>query len=117
MRGFPFISCLSLIVCVQVRAQVVPDTTEDILRKGGNVSSNIQTAVSEHLALDHSFKLTKQLPELKSDLPPLLFYKDESWIFDWTPGQQARFIMEDIRQGLHALQGAEKPTGFDIVAL
>jgi hypothetical protein len=118
MRGLSALFCLSAAMYFPARAQVAaPDGTEEVLRKGSIVSSNIQTAINEHLALDHSFRLTKQLPEMNHDLPPLLVYKNGDIEFDWTPGQQARFTMEDIRQGLHALQAAEKPTGFDVIAL
>jgi hypothetical protein len=91
------------------------ETTEDVLRKGATVAHNLQTAIAEHEA--DGFSAPKQFPEEKRDLPPLLVRKDGSWDFDWTSGQQARFWMEDIRQGVHALQSAPKPRGFDVIAL
>jgi hypothetical protein len=110
--------CFCLLVGYRLVGQTTAsETTEEVLRKGSIVSSNIQEAITEHLTLDHNFKVAKQLPEQRHELPPLLVYKNGDIDFDWTPGQQARFIMEDIRQGLHALQAAEKPTGFDVIAL
>jgi hypothetical protein len=41
----------------------------------------------------------------------------EGFLFDWTPGQQARHLMEDLRQGIHILQSADKPRGIDVIAL
>jgi len=109
--------CLCWFVCFPAQSQSASESTEVILIHATVVDSNIQNALSEHLTLDPNFKASKQLPEDKRDFPPILFNKDNAIEFDWTPGQQARYLMEDIRQGLHQLQSVEKPTGMDGIAL
>jgi hypothetical protein len=105
-------------VCLSDNAQqTTSDSTSEILSKGQTVAHNIQEAITEHTTEDEHFLLTKQLPEDKRDLPPPLVFKDGNFAFDWTPGQEARFLMEEIRQGIHALQSVEKPHGLDIIAL
>lgn len=78
---------------------------------------NIEEAKTEHITQDPSFRPNKQLPEEKRELPPPLIKRDGSFDFDWTPGQHARYLMEELRQGIHALQSAEKPGGLDGIAL
>jgi hypothetical protein len=106
-----------VITCGALCQTKTAESTEEILRKGSIVSHNIQTAITAHITEDENFKMSKQIPEERHELPPLLVYKNGNFDFDWTPGQQARFIMEDIRQGLHTLQGVDKPNGFDVIAL
>ena len=93
------------------------ESVADVLTKGEIVAGNIATAIHSHVALDPEFQISKQLPEDKHDSPKILVKKDETFVFDWTAGQQARYLMEEIRQGIHALQASTKPRGFDAVAL
>jgi hypothetical protein len=93
-----------------------PDTAET-LRKGQIVAGNIQTAITGHILDDPGFRQNKQLPEDPQNHPKILVFKDGSFIFDWTPGQEARYLMEELRQGIHILQSVDKPHGMDIIAL
>lgn len=90
---------------------------EETLRKGEIVAHNVQTALTEHQMEDTSFQASKQLPEDKRDFPKMLVLKDNTILLDWTSGQEARYLMEELRQDIHALQSVEKPRGFDIIAL
>jgi hypothetical protein len=81
------------------------------------INNNVQTALQIHWKEDPHFKGQKQLPEDKQNPPKMLFLKDNSILFDWTPGQRARYLMEDLRQGIHELQSADKASGTDIVAV
>jgi hypothetical protein len=124
MRSAPKISAWVVaaafiaIPCVESQTPKPEDSTQsDVLLKGHIVDHNIQEAIAEHVADNPEFTPAKQFPEDKQTLPKMLFLKGGGFIFDWTPGQEARYLMEDLRQGLHALQSVEKPTGFDIVAL
>jgi len=93
------------------------ESVDDVFRKAGNVSDNIEVAITGHITDDANFRRSIQLPEDKRDLPNPLVKKDGSFEFDWTPGQHARYLMEALRQGIHALQSVEKPKGFDVIAL
>jgi len=92
-------------------------TVSDVLLKANIVAGNIQTAITVHLLHDPDFQIAKQLPEDKQCPPKILVRHDGSFYFDRTAGQEARAIMEDIRQGLHAIQAATKAYGMDSVAL
>lgn len=106
-----------ILVSVSLPAQSAPkETTEEILTKGTIVVSNVDKAVQEHEMFDPDFQPLKQNPEDKREFPVNLFYKNGDFAFDWTQGQRARYLMEDIRQGLHALRAAAKPRGFDAIA-
>jgi hypothetical protein len=106
------------IVCATTNAQEASrESVEDVLRKGEIVASNIQTAITTHLTFDSTFKVSKQLPEDPQPIPKILVKKDGSFEFDRTPGQHARSLMEEIRQGIHVLQSSDKPRGLDVVAL
>jgi len=99
-------------------AQKLPnESVNDILSRGGKVAGNIEMAITEHITEDASFRRVKQLPEDKRDLPNPLVKRDGSFEFDWTLGQHARYLMEALRQGIHALQSVEKPRGMDVIAL
>jgi hypothetical protein len=78
---------------------------------------NIPEAITAHLADDASFQMNKKQPEDKLPDPPILLRKDGSFSFDWTPSQHARHLMEDLRQGIHALQSAQQARGLDSIAL
>jgi hypothetical protein len=93
------------------------ETFEDILRKATIVAGNIQTAITAHLTEDQDYQVTKQFPEDRRNPPSVLVKKDGSFTFDWTPGQQARNLMEELRQGIHALQSVERARGLDAIAL
>jgi hypothetical protein len=91
---------------------------QDAVFIGATVAAqHIQEAISEHIANDADFHLTKQLPEDKRPGPGILIKKDGSVSFDWTPGQRARDLMEELRQGIHQLQSVEKASGLDGIAL
>jgi hypothetical protein len=104
-----------LISVSMTRAQDATDA--DVLRHGQIVADNIQTAILAHVTEDANLRRDKQLPEDKQNEPKLLVFKDGSFVFDWTPGQEARYLMEELRQSLHILQSVDKPKGLDIVAL
>ena len=92
-------------------------SVDDVLLKAESVSHNIGEAITEHITKDANFHWTKQLPEDKRPDPGILVKKDGSFSFDWTPGQHARHLMEELRQGIHQLQSVEKPSGLDSIAL
>jgi hypothetical protein len=98
-------------------AQIISTDTKEILRKGEIVAGNIQRAVKMHTVDDPNFHPNKQLPEDKQNPPKMLVLKDGTLIFDTTPGQESRYLMEEIRQGVHALRSADKPSGLDLPAL
>jgi hypothetical protein len=93
------------------------ETETEVLKHGQIVADNIQTAIVAHITEDANFRRDKQLPEDKQNEPKILYLKDGSFVFDWTPGQEARYLMETLRQGLHILQSVDKPKGLDIIAL
>ena len=112
--------CTVVLFCLCGNAQSakpVDSDTEEILRKGEIISKNIQTAFIEHITEDSNFRQEKQLPEDQQNHPKILVFKDGSWAFDWTPGQEARYLMEELRQGVHILQSVEKPRGLDVMVL
>jgi hypothetical protein len=93
------------------------ESVSDVLMRAQIVDHNIQTAISIHQQEDRTFTVKKQLPEDKQNEPKVLVMKNGDPVFDWTQGQEARYLMEDIRQGLHALQSVDKARGLDTVAL
>ncbi|WP_433965134.1 hypothetical protein [Tunturiibacter gelidiferens] len=112
---------LSLLIAGQlnfVRAQKsnILETSET-LHKAEIVDGNLQTAITAHIKEDPHFHISKQLPEDKQNEAKMLFHKDGGFEFDWTAGQHARYLMEDLRQGIHALQSADKLRGLDTIAL
>lgn len=114
--------CGILLFSVVFRFQVLgqtgkPESADEVLIKGEIVAGNIQTAILMHTTDEPDFKNAKQLPDDSRPLPKVLVLKNGDWYFDWTPGQHARYLMEELRQGLHAIQSVEKPRGIDIVAL
>jgi hypothetical protein len=96
----------------QVRGK---DSVQDVLRRGEIVASNIQVAIISHLTEDADFHPTKQEPEEKMYPANLLVFKDGTVKFDWTTGQEARHLIEEMRQGVHELHSALKPRGLDVV--
>lgn len=80
---------------------------------------NLDNGIAQHLAQDGpNFHPTKQQPEdNNASLPSLLLRKDGTAFDPATPGQQARELMEELRQGIHALQSAEKAEALDAMAL
>ena len=92
-------------------------SSDEILSKADIVSKNLQTAISVHLQSDLTFRVTTQAPADPQPEPKMLVMKDGTFRFSWTAGQHARYLMENLRQGIHALQSADKPFGLDAVAL
>jgi hypothetical protein len=110
--------CFCLLAGYRLAGQTTsPETTEEILFKGQVVLVNIQTAIKAHQAIDPAFQIQKQWPEDEQNAPKVLVLKDGKAYFDWSRGQQARYLMEALRQGLHALQAVDKPTSSDVEAL
>jgi hypothetical protein len=92
-------------------------SNDEVLTKSEIVSKNIQTAISVHLQTDPNFRVTNQSPTDPQPEPKMLEMKNGTFRFSWTEGQHARYLMESLRQGVHALQSADKPLGLDAVAL
>lgn len=111
---FGLLTLTSLQMCSQTP---VSETTADVLRRGAIVAHNIQEAMDLHIEHGDSINTRKQLPEDKRDPPPPLIQKNGDWDFDWTAGQQARYLMEEIRQGIHVIRTAQQARGMDAVAL
>lgn len=111
------VAAIIQLVSLNAAAQKTEKSTTDVLAKAEIVAGNITTAIRTHIADDPEFQISKQLPEDKYAPPKILTKKDGTTIFDRTPGQQARSLMEDIRQGLHALQSSKKALGIDSIAL
>lgn len=110
---------LTSLGAIRVESQILqsPDGTQaEILTKAQIVSKNIQTAITAHITDDPTFTDKKQLPEETKTEPKKLVLKN-GFLFDWTPGQEARYLMEELRQGIHVLQSIDKPRGFDVIAL
>ena len=118
-KGLHLLAVIAVIQLVPLNApaQKVEKSITDVLANAEIVAGNITTAITAHIADDPEFQIAKQLPEDKYAPPKILVRKDGTIIFDWTPGQQARSLMEDIRQGLHALQSSKKALGIDSIAL
>jgi hypothetical protein len=112
---FPLVAIFLIALSSQKNPE--PDLTKDVLLKGSIVTGNIETAILAHVTDDPNFERRLQLPEDKQHEPKILVKKDGRFEFDWTPGQQARYLMEQMRQGLHALQSVSKPKGMDNIAL
>jgi hypothetical protein len=111
-----FVPFLALLIQTQTQNSA-PVSSREVLRTAQIVAGNIETAIRAHLTDDPDFQRRLQLPEDKQHEPKILVKKDGSFEFDWTPGQQARYLMEQMRQGIHALQSVSKPKGMDIIAL
>jgi hypothetical protein len=88
-----------------------------VLLRGDIVANNIQTAILAHITEDPVFQVSKQSPEDPRNGPKILVKKDSSIAFDWTDGQHARYLMELLRQGIHALQASGNARGMDAIAL
>jgi len=115
-RGLVIAAVALCSACV-LSSQKRSSTDDETLLKGEVVAGNIETAITAHLTSDPDFQIVKQLPEdPHPKLPKMLLKQDGGIVLDWTAGQQAASLMEDIRQGLHALQAAHSPRGLDIVA-
>ena len=116
---FGLFAGLAVLATTQTEAQIMPASDPaqaEILRKGEIVAGNVQKAIELHVIDDPLFGSKKQLPEDKRAMPSILATKD-GILMDWTPGQESRYLMEQLRQGIHALQSADKPRGFDVIAL
>lgn len=104
---------------LRTESQILPSTDPaqaETLRKSQIVAGNVQSAITEHITDDPTFADKKQLPEEPQTHPKVLTTKD-GFLFDWTPGQEARYLMEELRQGVHILQSVDRPRGFDVIAL
>jgi hypothetical protein len=111
--------CLALSAGLVVPAWAqnqLKQSVNDVLLRGDVVAHNIQVAIMTHLIEDQTFQVSKQSPEEPTILPRILVKKDSSFTFDWTPGQHARYLMEELRQGVHTLQASATPRGMDAVA-
>jgi hypothetical protein len=97
--------------------KTAPEPADAVFVDATIAAHNIEEAITEHITSDPSFHPTKQLPEDRRDFPPPLITKDGGFDFDWTLGQHARYLMEALRQGIHTLQSAVKPSGLDGIAL
>ena len=90
----------------------------DLTLADGDVASwNIEQAIEDHETVDPTFHPVPQQPEIKRHSADVLVQKDGKIILDWTPRQHARYLMEEIRQGLHIIQSAPKPSVGDAFAL
>jgi hypothetical protein len=108
---------LSSILCLLgFSQQTKHEDSEEILRLADITANNIETAIGAHLG-ESDFQLKKQQPELQLRCFDILVFKNGSIKLDWTTGQHARCRMENLRQGIHALQSADHPRGLDAIAL
>lgn len=89
---------------------------EDVLTMGDIANHNIQDALEAHAVSDPGFNPQKQQPVEQVRGFDTLVYK-ASFKLDWTTGQHARYLMEELRQGIHELQSATHPQGLDGMAL
>ncbi|MGP8271807.1 MAG: hypothetical protein ACLQLH_17220 [Terracidiphilus sp.] len=121
-KGIAFFSTLALALCCTPSAtsdgqKPATEPSEAVFNGATIAAFHLQEAIDEHIANDANFHPTKQMPEDKRELPPFLVKRDMVLNFDWTTGQHARYLMEELRQGIHQLQSAEKASGLDGVAL
>lgn len=77
----------------------------------------LQKAIEEHTYREPNFRPRRQFPEDRLPPTPMLLHRDGALTPDWTPEQHARALMEQLRQGMHAVQGAERSWTIDILAL
>lgn len=91
--------------------------TDQILFDAEAAARFLQKAIEEHTYREPNFRPHRQFPEDKLPPTPTLLHRDGSLTPDWTPEQHARFLMEQLRQGIHAVQGAERSWTIDILAL
>jgi hypothetical protein len=90
---------------------------EEVIFQAEAAALYLQKAIEEHTFREPSFRPHKQQPEDRLPDPPTLLHRDGRLTLDWTPTQHARFLMERLRQGLHAVQSAERSWTIDILAL
>jgi hypothetical protein len=95
----------------------IKESDDDVFVHAGVAAHNIEEAITEHITNDPNFQQTKQLPEDRRPFPGVLIKKDGTFSFDWTTGQHARYLMEELRQGIHTLLSVEKHSGLDGIAL
>lgn len=98
-------------------AQTGTNRNDGDFHLAGIAADNLEKAIQSHLTSTEDFQLTKQLPEDRQNDPHPLVLKDGTFYFDWTPGQQARYLMEQLRQGIHALQAAPRAQALDATTL
>lgn len=94
-------------------AQVVPNIqTDHLLFEGQRIDNDLQAAILTHLKNDPHFKDLKQEPQDTQYAGHILVMSDNTIESDWTSGQHARFLMEELRQGIFSL-GKAKRTPID----
>lgn len=91
--------------------------TDQILFEAEAAARFLQKAIEEHTYREQNFHPRRQFPEDRLPETPTLLHRDGSLTPDWTPPQHARYLMERLRQGIHAVQGADRSWTIDILAL
>jgi hypothetical protein len=90
---------------------------EQVIFEAEAAALYLQKAIEEHAARETRFRPHKQQPEDILPNPPMLERRGGGCYQDWTISQHARFLMEKLRQGIHAVHTAEYAWTIDILAL
>jgi hypothetical protein len=117
-KGFMMVLPVILLACVTSLSSQnsKKQSQEDVLTMGDIANHNIQDALEAHAVSDPGFNPQKRQPVEQVRGFDTLVYKN-SFKLDWTTGQHARYLMEELRQGIHELQSATHPQGLDGMAL
>jgi hypothetical protein len=97
---------LLLLTAPQVSRKPTPTQDEIVLFGGDLAAFSLSNGISM-MQMQSQFAIQHQEPELKIPFPVLLQTRHEM-VIDWTDGQHARYLMEEIRQGVYALRGHEE---------
>jgi hypothetical protein len=89
---------LLLLTAPQVSRKATPTQDEIVLFGGDLAAFSLSNGISM-MQMQSQLAIQHQEPELKIPFPVLLQSRHEM-VIDWTDGQHARYLMEEIRQGV-----------------
>jgi hypothetical protein len=92
-------------------------SSEDLLIEGDIANHNLLDALDFHFVSNPEELLKKQEPQEKVLDFGILVFESGKLQLDWTTGQHARYLLEEIRQAIHQLQSASCSIGLDGMAI
>jgi hypothetical protein len=115
MKRVLLLSAVTLIALVSSGQKNKSD--KDVLMEGDLTLSEVQDALSLHLsAHPDTYVLVKPEYQEKVPVPGIVVFKDNHIELDWTTGQHAHSLSENLRLGVYEL-AAQKSEGIDLMAI
>jgi hypothetical protein len=115
MKRLFLLSSISLIAIVATAQQSKSD--KDVLMEGDLALSEVQDALSLHLnAHPDTYVLVKRKYQEKVPVPEMVVFKDNHIELDWTTGQHAHSLSENLSLGVYEL-AAQRSEGIDLMSL